>query len=177
MADTLEGIPSADQSDPFADFGKTLGSAPSGPTAVSDRLAILNLIHFYSHVFDGLHTERFGEFFTEDATFLVVPAGAAPSSPPQTMGIGRKAIVATVSARHAMFREQGVQRRHFLTNPVVWDQSDSHARVAVYLQLRTSTRGGPSVIVGTGRYEGRAVKTAEGWRMAEWTIFSDQAIE
>jgi hypothetical protein len=69
-----------------------------------------------------------------------------------------------------------VQRRHFLSNPIVWQQTATSARVAVYLQLMNTTQGGVATTVGTGRYEGRAVKTERGWRMAEWTIYSDQQI-
>ncbi|MCA9502260.1 MAG: nuclear transport factor 2 family protein [Spirochaetaceae bacterium] len=159
----------------------TLPGASTIPTGreASDRLAILDLLHRYSHLADALETEAFGALFTPDARFTIVFPESAPglAPAPQVMGSSRKEIVAALRDRHATFRAEGVQRRHFLTNPIVWDQTPSSARVAVYLQLRTSTRGGPSAIVGTGRYEGRVVETDSGWRIAEWTLFSDQRID
>lgn len=159
---------------PFGDLEQALN--PDG-VIVADRLAILNLVHAYSHFADGLHTDSFGQFFTRDAVFEVVPYGAQGPKDRQRMGKGRNEIVAALAPRHLKFAQEGIQRRHFLTNPVVWDQSEKRARVAVYLQLRSSQRGGPSQVVATGRYEGVAVKTLEGWRMAEWTIHSDQELK
>jgi hypothetical protein len=142
-----------------------------------DRLEILNLIHFYSHLADGLHTELFGKFFTEDARFSIIPFGVSDPSARQFIGRSRAEIVASMRPRHAAFRRDGIQRRHFLTNPIIWEQTDRSARVAVYLQLQSISQGGPPALVATGRYEGRAVKTLEGWRIAEWTIHSDQKLE
>ena len=160
--------------DPFRDFPAALDQPRAD---LRDRLELLNLIGFYSHLADGLHTERFGHLFTESAVFSIVPRGASPDAAPQIIATGRHAIVESLRARHAGFRRDGIQRRHFLTNPIVWDQTDDSARIGVYLQLVTIRQGGPARVVGTGRYEGRAVKTLEGWRMAEWTIFSDQVLE
>jgi hypothetical protein len=144
---------------------------------LQDRAAILDLIHVYSHLADGLHTELFGQFFTEDAVFSVVGPGVQAKSAARILGRSRPAIVAALRPRHSAFRREKVQRRHFLTNPIVWDQTKESARVAVYLQLVSVEKGGPPKIIGTGRYEGRAVQTPEGWRMAEWTIHSDQILE
>lgn len=144
---------------------------------VADRLELLNLLHFYSHLADGLHTDLFGEFFTEDAVMTVVSQGMSPDAKPAVVGAGRAAIVEALRPRHAAFRRDGIQRRHFLTNPIVWNQTRDSARVSVYLQLRTSERGGPSRIEGTGRYVGRARRTEQGWRISEWTIYSDQRLE
>lgn len=157
----------------FDGFPAALSQPEADPR---DRLEILNLIHVYSHLADGLHTELFGEFFTEDASFEIVQYDAKPDDPKQVMK-SRAEIVESMRPRHALFRQEKMQRRHFLTNPIVWDQTQKSARVAVYLQLHSITDGGPPGIVATGRYEGRAVKTAQGWRMAEWRIFSDQRLE
>jgi hypothetical protein len=167
------GANSAENDAPFGDIRLALGS-PAGD--VQDRIELLNLIHFYSHLADGLHTELFGQFFTEDAVFTIVPFAthAKPSAP--IVWKGRSGILDAMRPRHDSFREEHVQRRHFLTNPIVWQQAARDARVAVYLQLMSSRDGGPSISIGTGRYEGRAIKTEDGWRMAEWTIYSDQAL-
>ena len=142
-----------------------------------DRLAILNLIHFYSHLADGLQTDLFGHFFSENAVFAIVPYGADPDDPQWIMGKSRAEIVDSLRPRHAAFRGEKVQRRHFLTNPIIWEQTRESARVGVYLQLHSITRGGASELVGTGRYEGRAIKTPHGWRISEWTIYSDQTLD
>ncbi len=170
-----ESRATADQAPPpFDDFPKALQQPGIDP---EDRLAMLNLIHFYSHLADGLHTELFGDFFTKDAVFALVPYGASSSDPKQIIGEGRAAIIESLRPRHALFRRDKIQRRHFLTNPIVWDQTDERARVSVYLQLQSIAQGGSPTLVATGRYEGRAVKTLQGWRMAEWTIYSDQVLE
>jgi hypothetical protein len=156
---------------PFGDFGAALG--PSA-VEVQDRLALLNLIGSYSHLADGLHTAYWGEFFSEDAVFSIVPFAARGEPSERIEWKGREEILAAIGPRHRSHRRDGVQRRHFLTNPIVWDQTARAARVAVYLQLLSTTDGRPAVLVGTGRYEGRAVKTEGRWRMAEWTIYTDQ---
>lgn len=168
------GATSAPKTSPFGDLAQVFNP----PNIESeDRLAILNLIHAYSHLADGLHTEEFAKFFTPDGIFEIVSYGDGGKSLRQRVGTGRSEIVAAMQPRHAEFRNKGIQRRHFLTNPVVWEQTDDRARVSVYLQLHSSERGGPSKLVATGRYEGVAIKTLEGWRMAEWTILSDQQIQ
>jgi len=156
---------------PFGDLGAALG-----PSAVEaqDRLALLNLIGFYSHLADGLHTDLWGEFFTEDAVFTIAPFAVRGETSQRVEWKGRDEILTAIGPRHVSHRRNGIQRRHFLTNPIVWDQTERGARVAVYLQLLSTTDGSPAVLVGTGRYEGRAVKTEGAWRMAEWTIYSDQ---
>lgn len=169
LAIPLSGI----ASDP-ADIKATLSAEDF---EVRDRLEILNLLQAYSHAADGLHTELFGEAFTEDAVFSIAPYIGGAEAPLQTMGRGRTAIVAALSDRHDAFRKAGTQRRHFLTNPIVWKQTETTAEVSVYLQLRASTQGSASKLVATGRYQGRVRKTAAGWRISEWTFFSDQALE
>ena len=144
---------------------------------VRDRLAILNLLHVYSHAADGLHTDLYGEMFTEDALFNIVPPEASAESQAQTMGRGRAAIVEGLAARHEAFRAAKTQRRHFLTNPIIWNQTEKSAEVSVYLQLRSTAIGEASALIATGRYQGRVQKTAAGWRIASWTIFTDQAFD
>lgn len=161
----------AAEDSPFGDDRSFL--APMSQAA-RDRLDLLNLIGFYSHLADGLHTELFGEFFTDEAVFTIAPFEAGADSPEPIVWRTRAEIVAALRPRHEAFRQGRVQRRHFLTNPIVWQQTGESARVSAYLQLVSSTDGGPSSIVGTGRYQGLAVKTKRGWRMAEWTIYSDQ---
>jgi 3-phenylpropionate/cinnamic acid dioxygenase small subunit len=155
-------------------FGGVASEFDPSHTDATDRADLLNLIGFYSHLADGLDTELWAEFFTEDATFSIVPYAAAGAAPARTVWQGRAAIIAAMKPRHERFRRTGVQRRHFLSNPIVWQQTATSARVAVYLQLMSTTQGAAATSVGTGRYEGRAVKTERGWRMAEWTLYSDQ---
>lgn len=144
---------------------------------VGDRLDILNLLQVYSHAADGLHTELFGQAFTEDAVFSVVAFGVDMATKPQALGRGREGIVKALAERHRAFSAAKIQRRHFLTNPIVWNQTESGAEVSVYLQLRSSQKGEPSKLIATGRYQGRVLKTSAGWRISEWTLFSDQALD
>ncbi|MBW2497290.1 MAG: nuclear transport factor 2 family protein [Deltaproteobacteria bacterium] len=147
---------------------------PSQPDA-RDRAEILNLVALYSHLADGLETDLWGRFFTEDALFRIHPPTAHPDvAPDPIVWRGRAAIVAAIRPRHEAFRRRREQRRHFITNPIVWHQTEASARVAAYLQLVSSIDGGPARMIGTGRYEGRVIRTHAGWRMAEWTIHSDQ---
>jgi 3-phenylpropionate/cinnamic acid dioxygenase small subunit len=151
--------------------------AALGPSQADarDRVEILGLIGLYSHLADSLQTDLWGEFFTEDALFRILPPASSPEGAPEPIvWRGRSEIVAAIRPRHEAFRRRREQRRHFITNPVVWHQTEDSARVAAYLQLVSSVDGGPARMIGTGRYEGRAIRTETGWRMAEWTIHSDQ---
>lgn len=158
---------------PIPGFGEAVGGAECDPL---DRADLLNLIGLYSHLADALETERWAEVFTQDASFTIHPPGSTGDAGAPIVWRGRDEIVAAMAPRHAGFREGRVQRRHFLTNPIVWEQTANSARIAAYLQLVSTTDGAAAELVGTARYEGRAVKTRGGWRVAEWVVYSDQRL-
>ncbi len=136
--------------------------------------AIVQLLAAYAQYADARDPERFGALFTEDGIFRVraTPDGDASA----VLLRGRDAIVSMLGRQHAALRERGAQRRHLLTNPLVWDASVDQARVAVSLLLVETVDGGLPVLVGAGRYDGRLVRTVAGWRIAEWTLSSDQSL-
>lgn len=148
----------------------------ASPDDAVQRAALLQLLALYAQLADARETDRWAMFFTEHGTFTIVPFSDGGAAPAEFVLRGRSAILDSLRAQHGSLRERGVQRRHLLTNPVVWELTRSSARLAVTLQLVESRAGSAPILVGTGRYDGRAVHSEEGWRMAEWTLHSDQAL-
>lgn len=144
--------------------------APRAGEPEGARAAIVQLLAAYAQFADAKDPDRFGALFTDDAVFRVVQPGDAPPSELD----GRAAIVAMLQGQHAALRERGAQRRHLLVNPLIFAVDASMARVAVSLLLVESVGGGAAAIVGSGRYDGRLAASPEGWRIAEWTLRSDQ---
>jgi 3-phenylpropionate/cinnamic acid dioxygenase small subunit len=138
---------------------------------MEDRLAILQLISLYSHLVDDFDVTQWGDLFTEDARFEIAFAADRPEN--AAVWQGRKAILEVIAPRQSNFRAQGIQRRHYLTNPVVHHQGADSARVMVYLMLASVPPGGGMEIEGTGRYDGLVVKTSDGWRIRDWVLTAD----
>lgn len=158
----------------------------AGTGEVADRGEILQLLSLYAHLFDEVGAEAWSELFVEDAIFEIAFAEAeaeadAGAGKPVTPGgsriasrwIGRAAILEVMGPRRAYFETKGVQRRHYLSNPVVYDLEAESARVAVYLMLVSIDAEGTLEIVGTGRYKGRVVKSPGGWRIEHWRLEAD----
>ena len=141
------------------------------PNLLADRLSILQLISLYSHLVDDLSPELWGEIFCEDARFEIQFSGGEGDD--STVLEGRQAILAVILPRQRSFREKGIQRRHYLTNPAVIDQNDDSARVMAYLQLASIHPERGLEIEGTGRYDGIVVRTPDGWRIKQWRLVAD----
>lgn len=139
--------------------------------SVEDRLSILHLISVYSHLVDDFDPATWGELFTEDARFEIRYARDATGD---TIVVeGRDAILGVIVPRQSRFRGLGIQRRHFLTNPVVLDNPSDSARVMAYLMLANIDPEHGMQIEGTGRYDGIVVRTAAGWKIQQWRLTAD----
>ena len=142
-----------------------------GTGTLEDRVAILQLISLYSHLVDDFSQLLWGDLFTDDASFEIRFARGEPES--ASVIDGRQSILDAILPRHAKFREHGIQRRHYLTNPVVADQGPDSARVMAYLMLISTSPDRGMEVVGTGRYDGLVVKTPAGWRIQKWYMTAD----
>ena len=143
------------------------------PDAGGDRAAILQLLALYSHLVDDFDVALWGALFTQDARFEI---GFGRSEPVATTGWdGRDSILGVIAPRQESFRSRGIQRRHYLTNPVVWLVDDDSARVMVYLMLANIDPESGMQVEGTGRYDGIVVRTPAGWRIRHWRLRADGA--
>ena len=119
-----------------------------GTGRLEDRVAILQLISLYSHLVDDFSQLLWGDLFTEDASFEIRFARGGPES--HSVIDGKQSILDMILPRHAKFREQGIQRRHYLTNPAVAEQLSDSARVMAYLMLVSTSPDRGMEVVGTG---------------------------
>ena len=136
---------------------------------VRDRLEILDLLHRYSHCWDGHDFAGFCDLFVAEPTVVAKLRGEE-----QGRLEGRAGLV-SLNARNEAFREAGVQRRHLMTNVIVDDQTEAFARVAAYVGLFSTSSDGDLTTVTTVRYSGEVIRSSEGWRIQLWEIDLDRA--
>jgi 3-phenylpropionate/cinnamic acid dioxygenase small subunit len=140
-------------------------------TTLADRLAILQLISAYSHWVDDFDPEQWGRLFTDDASFEIRFARGEGGAIPTL--VGRQAILDVILPRQESFRKRGIQRRHYLTNPIVAELQRDSARVMAYLMLASIEPESGLSIAGTGRYDGLVVRGPSGWRIQRWRMTAD----
>lgn len=142
-----------------------------GASSSEDVLSIQQLLSLYAHLYDDFETRTWGQLFTDDATFEI----AYPTGGPRSRSIwrGRETIVSNLTPRRASFRAQGIGRRHYLVNPLIYELETRSARVSAYLLLTSIQRDGTVKLAGSGRYDGRVTKTPEGWRIQAWRFTPD----
>jgi len=141
--------------------------------SLADRLSILQLISLYSHLVDDFDPRHWGDLFTEDARFEIRSARGGTEG--ATALVGRQAILDVILPRQTSFREAGIQRRHYLTNPAVTDLKAESARIMAYLMLASIHPERGMEVEGTGRYDGIVVRTPSGWRIERWRLTVDGA--
>ena len=139
--------------------------------SLADRLSILQIINLYSHLVDDFDPNHWAELFTEEARFEI--RFGRGGSEDVTALDGRRAILDVIMPRQMAFREACIQRRHYLTNPVVVELESKSARVMAYLMLASIHPERGMEIEGTGRYDGVVVRTAAGWRIQSWRLTAD----
>ena len=145
----------------------------SGDNSPADRLAALQVLSLYAHLYDDYETETWGSLFTEDATFEIAYNKGGPKS--RSIWKGRKNILSKLGPRRAHFRAQGIGKRHYLANPLVYALSEKTARVSAYLLLTGVSQDGKVDLEGSGRYDGRLIKTEMGWQIQSWRFTPDGA--
>ena len=142
-----------------------------GSASTEDRIAIQELLSLYAHLYDDYETERWVELFLPEATFKIAYRSGGPKS--RSIWKGHQEILAHLVPRKKQFHQQGLTRRHFLANPLVFDLTSTQARVSAYLVLTTTHPDGHVTLAGTGRYDGRVLKTDQGWRIEAWRFTPD----
>ncbi|MAI78241.1 MAG: hypothetical protein CL917_04815 [Deltaproteobacteria bacterium] len=145
----------------------------SGNMGSSNRNQILQLLSLYAHLYDDYETETWAKLFTKEATFEIAYTEGDTHS--QIRMAGRKQILDTLQPRRERFRAEGIHRRHHLSNLLVYEHTADSARVAAYLLLTRTGPDGEVVSETTGRYDGRVVKTQDGWRIQAWRFTPDGA--
>ena len=126
-----------------------------------DRTEITNLVYSYAHHYDGGRFDDFLALFAEDMIFQF---GTMPKS-------GKESLAA-LRERNQGFVEQGIQRRHVMTNLVINEQSAKRAQGEVYFTLFSNDGSGVEII-GNGRYAFVAKRTGHEWLLSEWRILPD----
>ncbi|MFP6638965.1 MAG: nuclear transport factor 2 family protein [Myxococcota bacterium] len=142
-----------------------------GKGSASDRIAILELLSLYAHLYDDYETETWGLLFADDATFEIAYVGGGPEN--RLIWRGRSEIVESLKSRREKFRDQGIGRHHYLSNPLVYELSGDSARVASHLLLAAVAPDGQIEFETSGRYDGRVIKTPGGWRIQSWRFTPD----
>lgn len=142
-----------------------------GEAAPEDRLAIKRLLSLYAHLYDEFETPTWAELFVENATFEIAYRTGGPGS--RSLWQGRTEILSNLAPRRAHFRSEGVGRRHYLANPLIYELDRNSARVSAYLLLTSIQPSGQVQLAGSGRYDGRLIKTEAGWRIQAWRFTPD----
>lgn len=123
----------------------------SASASTSDILALQDLVSLYGHLMDAKEFHQLGRVFTSDATFDASSFGVKTCRDLADL----QAMMAT-ETRHPV--------AHHATNVLVELQDPLHARIRSK-GLAVSRRGTVTSLV----YDDRAVRTADGWRIASRT--------
>ncbi len=126
---------------------------------IDDRLALQDLTIAYAHAVDSMHdVDGIAACFTEDADYDLSGIGMAKVA-------GRAGIRDLFTAIFAA----NAHHAHFLSNFAVTAFAGDTASVRTYVTGMGRGKDGSEVLVH-GRYYFDAVRTAEGWRFARYTM-------
>jgi hypothetical protein len=134
------------------------GDVAGSLQAVEDRQAIIEAIGSAVYDYDEYRLTQWLEKFTEDATYTVQIRGVT-----MTIVKGRDAISAALAPRQAQFQQQGIQRRHTMSNIIVDALTPTHATARSYVILAATGPHGPIEIMNSGRYSWGLVKREGHW--------------
>lgn len=141
-----------------------------GTFGAADRLEIINVLNSYPHTIDHGLVDDYVGLFTEDAVFEI----NYPGMPRVTVSGHEQLAPLAEGARERL--QNGIQRRHQLTNIVFHEQAETSARVSCYLLLSSTAEQSDLTLDFTGQYDGRLVKGEEGWKISKWVLTSDSGI-
>ena len=105
------------------------------------------------------------EIFTPEATSTTQVAGAEPFPV-------RQGVDAIIDGLRVIKENQSDQRRHFMSNFVVLEESEDLALVRAYVSVFASENG-TCRLVATGWYLDRVARNDGNWRIAEHRLFLD----
>ena len=117
-----------------------------------DRLAVIDVVHRWSHVADGDDPSELTAVVTDDAVFEIGDV--------ERHG-GRAAIEARFAAEVA---SRQVQPRRHVRNTIFVETSADRALTRSYYLL-TGVGDGLAKALAAGVYEDEVVRTPEGWRI------------
>jgi hypothetical protein len=146
----MDGIPSS------------LDPADAVARRLLDRCELIELTNRYGRAVDQRDWPAFDQIFTEDAeadySSVVARTNAAESTIlAEVRPSGRAAIVGWLRAA----RSGGEPLMHFMTNHIVDELADDHARTWHYVHERQGAYGS---------YDIEAVRTPGGWRIARLVL-------
>jgi len=88
---------------------------------------------------------------------------------------GIDTLMAITQKRQEFFKQEKIQRRHYLTPRFVSQTADTITGEA-YVQLLTN-RGGKPAFVATGVYEFTAVHEGNQWKFSRWIARLDNPLD
>lgn len=140
---------------------------------VEDRLAVMELISRYPHLYDAGVTEGLGDLFADDAVMETSPQPAVPPPGYPFPAHGRDAVVAALSGFQEVFLE--VRRRHLADSPSLTRIDDDIIAAVTYFAVIHSATGASTEIVGAGCYEDVVRRGSDGvWRISQRTVHRDR---
>jgi len=132
---------------------------------LADWVSIRELTARYNRSVDDGDVEAFAAVFTDDGVLEVL---GGPGGPRRRVG---RAEIGSIAA-NAGPRELV----HVTTDAIVEVDGDEATQLCTLLLCRRAPAKGV-VVFTTGRYTDRLVRTPEGWRFAERSVFLDAANE
>jgi hypothetical protein len=146
---------------------------PRSTIPVEDRLAVMELISRYPHLYDAGVADGLGDLFAEDAVMETTPQPAQPPAGYPFPARGREAVVAALTGFQDVFIE--VRRRHLTDSPSLTRVADDEIRAVTYFAVIHTATGASTEIVGAGCYEDVVRRGADGvWRISHRTVHRDR---
>lgn len=140
---------------------------------IEDRLAAMDVITRYTHLYDAGVANGLGELFTEDAVMETVPQPSMPVPGYPFPALGRGAIVEALCGFQATFAD--VRRRHLADAPTLTLVDDDRLHSVASFAVIHSAAGASTEIVGAGCYEDEIVRESDGhWRIHHRVVHRDR---
>ena len=136
-----------------------------------DRLQMIELVNSYSHAIDNGLTSRFVDLFDVDAVFETKFPGV-----PSSTFVGHEEIRILAEGAKKL-NDQGIQRRHILSNLVFHNQTSVNAEISCYVVIYSTVANESPSVGFTGAYEGSLVKRGDAWKISRWVLTSDTKVQ
>lgn len=136
-------------------------------TAADDRLAVIDVIHRWSHVVDDGAAEDLHLVVTDDAALAIAPAREG-----EVLCQGPAAIAEHLAGIAAA---SGLQLRRHVRNTVFDEITADHVRTRSYYLITGVPDAGMAKPIAAGVYEDELVRTPAGWRIARRVAHPDGA--
>ena len=134
-----------------------------------DRLAVANLVNSYGYYYDQFLLDKLHALFVEEPQleFWIAGEMVVDSFP---------AFMAILRRRSAVYKSEGIQRRHLLTSLRFNGQSGGECTGQASVVLYSSDGAGTSLVT-TGLYEFTSTKVDDEWRLSEWIARVDSPMD